>query len=124
LYFTDQSGDEAGFQVYRANPGSTDFKKIAALDASKTTGTTFSFTDPGRYGRSFYYVTAFNGAGESQSTPAQATIFDQNCTQPDQVGLAVRAPTITTAQPLERAFCYASLGNNGPWSRMPPNPES
>lgn len=118
LYFTDQSSDEAGFQVYRANPGSTDFKKIAALDASKTTGTTFSFTDPGRYGRSFYYVTAFNGAGESQSTPAQATIFDQTCTQPDQVGLAVQSPTITTAQPLERAFCYGSL-DNGSWSRMP-----
>jgi hypothetical protein len=124
LYFTDQSSDEAGFQVYRANPGSTDFKKIAALDASKTTGTTFSFTDPGRYGRSMYYVSAFNGAGESQSTPAQATIFSQTCTQPDQVGLAVQSPQIRTAQPLERAFCYAALGNNGPWSRMPSNPES
>ncbi len=110
--------------MYRANPGSTDFKKIAALDASKTTGTTFSFTDPGRYGRSIYYVSAFNGAGESQSTPAQATIFEQTCTQPDQVGLAVQAPIITTtAQPLERAFCYASL-DNGAWSRMPPNPET
>jgi hypothetical protein len=123
LNFTDQASDEVGFLVYRASPGSTTFVKIAALNANSNAGTTLSFSEPGRYGRSMYFVSAFNGAGESQSLPAQATIFSQTCVQPDQVGLAVKSPTITTANPLDRAFCYASL-DNGPWTRMPQGVET
>ncbi|MBM3151971.1 MAG: LysM peptidoglycan-binding domain-containing protein, partial [Chloroflexi bacterium] len=64
LDIADQSTDEGGFHIYRLKPGSLLFSQLATLPAHEGVGPVYH-TDPGLYGLYHYYVSSFNGSGET-----------------------------------------------------------
>lgn len=115
LLIGDQSNDEYGYLVYRADPKSTDFVQIASLGAGQGT---LSYTDKNLYGDLSYYVAAYNPAGQSPSNPVSLVIQDPTCLTPEWSALSLQDATLTPNQPVDKLYCYVSF-NGSPWTRLP-----
>ncbi len=115
LFIGDQSNDEYGYLVYRADPKSTDFVQVASLGAGQGT---LSYTDKNLYGSLSYYVAAYNPAGQSPSNPVSLVIQDPTCLTPEWSALSLNDATLTPTQPVDKLYCYVSF-NGGPWTRLP-----
>jgi LysM repeat protein len=122
LYITDTASNEMGFFVYRLFPQSLAFERIAAIDANNG-GNAYKFTDSGVYGKLQYYVSAFNDAGETPGNYAVAKIEDVACAKDEQKTLGIENAELSPSQPMDKVYCYASLGG-GPWSRLPFSPDT
>ena len=122
LYVLDNSSDELGFFVYRLNPGSSSFTRIATLGAHNG-AEFFVFTDAGLYGAFDYYVSAFNAAGESASNFSHVVFLDPACRSSDPAVMMVNAIVMKPTQAADKAYCYFSL-QEGFWSRFPEDPNA
>jgi hypothetical protein len=119
LYVTDRADDEEGFFVYRLDPGSGAFKRIATLDRYDGSGP-FAYVDQGLYGKFAYYVASFNTAGESPSQVTQLVeVTAPQCVLLENSGLQWVGGKITTPEPVNKVYCYMSF-DKGPWTRVPP----
>jgi hypothetical protein len=118
LYVTDRADEEEGFFVYRLDPGSGAFKRIATLDRYGGSGP-FAYVDGGLYGKFAYYVASFNTAGESPSQVTQLVeVNTLGCANPQWISLQLSGAKITTSKPVDELYCYTLLGS-GLWSRIP-----
>jgi hypothetical protein len=117
FYIRDNSDNELGFFVYRLDPGSTAFKRIATLGPHK--GDLFiEYTDKGLYGNYQYYVAAFNGRGESASNFSLAGFSDLSCAKPEATVYKFDRIDLSVDLAIDKAYCYYSL-QEGDWSRIP-----
>ncbi len=85
-------------------------------------GTTFSYTDPELSNETIYYVAAFNGAGESASSPVMINEPDSRC-QSLKVSSSPADLTEEELEILELAYFYYSFNNSG-YHRYPSDPGS
>ena len=118
LYVTDHSEDESGFFIYRAEPGSSAFERMAELGSSPGVGF-FEYTVPNQKGPLQYYVSAFNGGGEAPSNPIQVEFQDADCLAAE--GSTFDGKTLTLAQEVQAAYFYYSV-NQQPYNRYPNPP--
>lgn len=117
FYIRDNSDNELGFFVYRLDPGSTAFKRIATLGPHK--GDSFiEYTDKGLYGNYQYYVAAFNGQGESASNFSLVGVSDVNCAKPESIIYKFDRIDLTVDLAIDKGYCYYSLQEED-WSRIP-----
>jgi hypothetical protein len=115
LVVTAPAAGASGLFVYRAAAGQTRFERIATLAASAGPHT---FSTPAGLGHNLYYVAAFNQAGLAPGPIVNAPISDPACATPAQTQAQLEALVLTPTIPVERPYCYASLGD-GPWTRLP-----
>jgi LysM repeat protein len=115
LTWSDRSNNEAGFYVYRLNPGARDWSIIAELGANSD-----QYTDQGVSGEYQYQVAAFNNFGETLSPIVRVNLPAQNCLR-DVIGqvLEVEAESLAIDLPVEEAYCYAALKGHRPFERVP-----
>jgi LysM repeat protein len=122
LFITDNSNNEDGFFVYRADANSQVFKRIATLGSQNGTGA-FTYVDSNLYGPLAYYVASFNTAGESPSQYVQAEITNAACLISPWQMIQLNQAKIVVQQPVDMVYCYLSP-NNEPWTRVPPVPNT
>jgi hypothetical protein len=111
LYLFDKSDNEAGFAVYKMEPGASAFAPIKSLAAHSGTETA-SVTDTAGYGNTQYYISAFNADGEAPSNFVQATVLTETCLQPNQQGLGLQKPEMKPAVPVEKAMCFVVVNGS------------
>jgi hypothetical protein len=120
LLIRDNSDNELGFLIYRLNPGSSSFTRVATLGAHSGADY-FDFLDKGVYGAFQYYVSAFNAAGESASNFTFISFPDPACQPVNPSAMLADSLFMRSSQVAEKAYCYYSL-QEGFWSRYPLDP--
>ncbi|MBI5303978.1 MAG: LysM peptidoglycan-binding domain-containing protein [Chloroflexi bacterium] len=120
IRIADKSKNEAGFVIYRLDPNSHVFQRVATLDANGDES--LHFVDKGLYGKFQYYVAAFNAAGESPSNIVNVKVADDKCLTPEWQSISLEKTKISVTQPVDKMYCYLSV-NKGPWTRVPPGAE-
>ncbi len=120
LAITDQSDNELGYFIYRSLSGSSNFERIANLGNAEK-GTDFGFSDSNKSEGVIYYSAAFNGAGESGSTPIFVDLDSATCLTD------VKASTLDSLdqeefQLLNLAYFYYAF-NGGGFQRYPASQE-
>ncbi len=118
LIVQDNADNEAGFYLYRLDPGAIAFKQIATLDG-KVGKAAFSYHDTGlANGDYMYYLVAFNAAGESASNIIFIHIDDPQCAAAVPPNFEPESIPIDASQPVDKAYCYGSA-DDMPWVRLP-----
>lgn len=119
LLIQDNSDDEDGFYLYRFDPTSTGFTRVATLDKHAGTGA-FPYLDPGLgLGNHTYYITSFVGVAETGSTLINLEITEPQCAAASPQAFGLQDAILTTTKAVDKIYCYLSV-NGGPWSRIPP----
>jgi len=120
LFVQDKIDNELGFNLYRLDPGGSDFQRVATRDAHEITDYFFIKDEgllPGNYQ---YYVTAFNLGGETPSDPLPVAVSTDSCSPPgggsEYAALAPSALEITAAA--DQVYCYRSFDEQT-WTRWP-----
>ncbi len=123
LRITDQSETEAGFFLYRLDPDTQVFNRVATLNGHPGTSN-FTYTDQdlpsGKYG---YYLSAFNAAGETQGSPVFVESTGTDCRKPLVRSLEFASLTINPGKPVDRMYCYLSTDGSR-WNRIPAGRET
>jgi hypothetical protein len=122
LIFRDNAENEKGFYIYRRS-GLYALDRIAILDPNSENDTQ-EFIDKNQSGLLYYYISAFNAAGESPSNPVSVDM-DQSCQEQaaENPGLDFDKETNTLTLPAETDLAYVYLrGNGSDWMRVPSNP--
>lgn len=118
LRAADRSETEAGFFVYRLDPGKEFFSRVATLDGH-TGMNGFTYIDrnlpSGNYN---YYLASFNSAGESAGNTAFVTVASTDCPTPALASLDFSEFNINPVKPVEKMYCYMTTGGNK-WIRVP-----
>lgn len=120
LVIDDRSDNEMGFYVYRSDPISHDFQRVATLDAHSGTGM-FGYVDQHVYGKLMYYVASFNKWGESPSKYVKVEVHGQACATSDWTAVGADKGELIITEQVDKVYCYLSV-NKGPWKRIPANP--
>lgn len=119
LLIQDNAEDEKGFYIYRFDPTSTGFTRVAKLDKYPDTGN-FTYIDPGlSLGDHTYYIASFNGNGESASNLINVKVTDAQCAAASPQVIGLKDAILTTTKAVDKVYCYLSV-NQGPWKRIPP----
>lgn len=119
LLIQDNADDETGFFIYRFDPNSTGFKRIATLDKYPGKGA-FAYIDPGlSLGNHLYYIASFNGAGESPSNLINLKVTDPQCAAGNPQVIGLQDAKLKTTKAVDKVYCYLSV-DQGPWNRIPP----
>jgi hypothetical protein len=122
LYIRDNSTNELGFFIYRLDPGSSDFTRIATLGTHK--GVAFiEYVDKGLYGFYQYYASAFNALGEAPSDPISIAFYDTGCIKTESMSLRLDRLHLSLSGTADKAYCYYST-QAGFWSRIPADPRA
>ncbi len=119
LFIHDLSDNEEGFTVYRQLVNTPGWEQAAKI-SSQSQGDWLEYSDEGISGAVTYYVSAFNGQGESQSNPVLVNIDPENCAQKiesPEVESAALAVVLDDAQ-ADQVYCYLSRDGEN-WSRWP-----
>ncbi len=123
LRITDQSETEAGFFLYRLDPNSQVFSRVATLNSHPGTSN-FTYTDQdipsGKYG---YYLSAFNAAGETNGDPVFVDSTGTDCRKPLVRSLDFAALNINPGKPVDNMYCYMSTDGTQ-WNRIPAGRET
>lgn len=122
LFVTDKAATEDGFFIYRSDFSAPGWARIATLDAYKG-AQPFVYVDPDLYGEYYYYIAAFNKAGESPSAVVSLSNYSPQCLTSQWQGLSLKNGKITTSQAMDKIYCYLSV-DYGPWSRVPAAPDT
>jgi hypothetical protein len=119
LRFHDLSDNEAGFNVYRQASNAMTPVKVATLEPGEGQGW-FEFIDMAYPGGFTYFVTAFNGQGESPSNPVVVNIPSADCDMPEggQQAFGLDLGALLADSGANLAYCYRSLDGNH-WDRIP-----
>jgi len=122
LYIRDNSTNELGFYLYRLDPGSTIFERIATFGPHG--GDKFiDYADKGLYGKYQYYAAAFNVQGESADTFMNVEFTDTSCLKPETTAYKFSHISLSLNVPTDKVYCYYSL-QEGEWSRFPEDPNA
>ncbi len=119
LLIHDLSDNEEGFLVYREDSYSPNWVQVAALSANSESDW-ISFADGGLPGMAAYYVSAFNGQGETDSNLATVNINPADC-PPESgkiPGYALEITKLFPELPTEMSYCYQSTDGVN-WTRWP-----
>ena len=127
---TDNSNNEDGFNLYRLDPNSQTYKRIATFSANSNTTLPIKYDDSNLFGTFSYYVSSFNALGETPGKIFNATITTPSCQTPFWIGQLTLYPN--TSLPLipfqpnlvakyDKAYFYLEI-NNQPWGRVPQDP--
>ena len=119
MYIYDNADNETGFFVYRAKAGGS-FERIATLKANNNADY-LSITDRNVFGNYTYYVSAFNGAGESPSVPVSFSESDPSCINEQVMQLKWLDTSFETTSAIDSFYCYVDV-YEGQWHRFPQNP--
>lgn len=115
LHISDNAGSEAGFNVYRLDPGGVSFKKIITLPAIEN-NTALTFQDKNLYGSYQYYVEAFDSLTSTKSELGSLTVIDSEC-----AGTQLKIDSLAFIPvSVEDYYLYISI-NNAAWRRFPAN---
>ena len=118
LVIQDNAGDEKGFYIYRLDPTSADFARVATLDKYPDTGS-FTYIDPGlSQGNHTYYIASFNGTGETPSNLINLKVTEAQCTGNGPQAFGLQDAMLTTTKAVDKIYCYLSV-DQGPWKRIP-----
>jgi hypothetical protein len=118
LVVQDNSTDELGFFLYRLNPGSQFFQRVATLDGKKGKSS-FSYHDPGLAQGSYsYYLSAFNAAGEAPGNIITLQVSDGQCSKAVSQSLTFENFKLKPKTPVDQVYCYISA-DGSPWWRVP-----
>jgi hypothetical protein len=119
LSFRDLSDNEQGFIVHRQTVNAPTWEQIAILN-SQSENDWLTYTDEGTAGALTYYVSAFNGNGESASNLALVNVDPADC--PDEPGeatvITVEVANLMPELAAEMSYCYKSTDGIN-WSRWP-----
>jgi hypothetical protein len=122
LYIKDNSNNELGFYVYRLDPGSTAFKRIATFGPH--TGDKFiEYKDMNLFGKFQYYAAAFNAQGESADKFMSVDFSDKSCLDPKMAAYKLDQATFISKVSADKIYCYYS-SQAGEWSRVPEDPNA
>lgn len=131
LLITSHASEALGFNIYRLDPNAPVFKKIASIGPEPNTASPIQYTDNALYGNFSYYVSAFNGQGESPSNVATAGVSVADCLTPFWSGSQADQPppasplpiqaALPKPAPYDNAYYYLSI-NGGPHTRVPADP--
>ena len=108
VQWTDNSSNESGFYIYIGYLGGA-YSRLSTALAAGSTSATVSGLAPGTYS---VYVSAFNSAGESASSPTTVTVPQQ--TQPVSASFMV-TPSNGTAGSTTFSFIDQSTGSVTSW---------
>jgi LysM repeat protein len=131
LLITSHSTNALGFNIYRLDPNVPAFKKINSIGPESNTASPIQYTDKALFGNFSYYVSSFNGQGESPSNVATAGVSVADCLTPFWSGsqadeppptsiLRIQTPLPKPAQ-YDNAYYYLSI-NGDPHTRVPADP--
>jgi LysM repeat protein len=123
LVLVDKSENEDGFFVYRADLGSTAFKRIATLGANDG-ALPLMYSDGEGGSHREYYVAAFNGAGETQSNLVSVDLTDPACSPIAPGSLHLIGERLFLPKPVDAVYAYVSVNNSSVWTRVPPDPNA
>ncbi|WKZ49001.1 MAG: hypothetical protein QY306_06490 [Anaerolineales bacterium] len=113
LSIGDASDNERGFNIYRLDPDTMSFSQLTSLPVHEGTGS-LSHQDANLYGLYHYYVTAYDGDGESASNLVSVKIADANCAgEPTPIESFALVP-----MSVDQYYLYLSI-NGGEWRRFP-----
>jgi hypothetical protein len=118
LQIHNLSQNEEGFIIYRQVPGSPVWEKVTTLASSDHEW--ISFTDENVIGGRLYYVSAFNGKGESSSNLALVNVEAGECMGqiPTNSQITLVITNIIPTAGTSNNYCYRSFDGNG-WGRWP-----
>lgn len=118
LVISDQSETEAGFFLYRLDPGSEFFRRVATLDG-RPGKSSFEYEDSnlpaGDYG---YYLSTFNAAGETAGDSLFVPVKGENCPVQTVRPISFKELNINPRTPVDRMYCYMTT-NGLVWTRVP-----
>lgn len=123
LYITPQSGDAAGFNIYRLRTGEPDYHKIATIGPGDA-GVPILWEDPTPpldEAAHLYFAGAFNALGENASEPTILPAQTLGCNPAASGDLLLIHWQMSVAEPVDRYYCYQSDGD-GNWQKVPQNP--
>lgn len=122
LTLTDEGGSELGFFIYRSQPGSGSFARIAA-SGPMTAGERFTYRDQDQKGPLIYYAASFNTRGESPGAPVLVNFADPDCQQISiNQGMEWNAGALPIAETVDLAYVYYAF-NGGGFKRFPEDPD-
>lgn len=119
LRIHDLSDDELGFYVYRQGSNSLSPQEEAILEPGEGQGW-LTYTPQAFPGGQTYFVTAFNGQGESSSNPVVVNIPSADCEIPEggQQAFDLDLGSLLGDSGADHAYCYRSLDGIN-WDRIP-----
>lgn len=120
LTITDLANNENGFYVYRLDPQTNDFVKIASLP-NHNDSNPIQFTDKNLYGTFQYYVSAYDGSGEGVSNFVKVNVSGESCTQLADTFSLTQLVAFDPGK-VEKTYLYLSV-NQRDWSRIPQDPQ-
>lgn len=113
-------GDTAAFFVYRLDPFSSKFLRIASLPPISGS-TTLRYADTGLFGEYQYYVSSLVGGKELPGKVITIKITEPRCQTYDNLGIVIKKATLTTTAAVDGVFIYFSVNEAG-WMRKPDSP--
>ncbi len=123
LVVSDQSDTEAGFFLYRLDPGSEFFRRVATLDGHPGKSS-FEYEDlnlpTGNYG---YYISAFNTAGETAGDSIFVPVKGENCPAQTVRPINLKELNINPRTAVDRMYCYMTT-DGSIWTRVPAGQEA
>jgi phage tail protein X len=119
LTISDSSLDESGFYLYRLDPGSSDFIRIATLGAHAGTGE-IGYTDNNLFGDFQYYASAYDNSGESPSGLVVVQVGGAACSELSETFTPTQLVDFGGHQP-DQVYLYLSV-NGGQAQRIPQMP--
>ncbi len=121
LSWRDNSNTESGFYVYRLVAGAAHYTRVDPSFAANQGNNVLTYTDRGIFGHVDYYVSAFNGAGETASRFVGIDLPGNCMRNLSGQMLEVEAESLT-APGYEETYCYAALKGHYPFERVPFEP--
>ena len=124
LTVKDNADNEDGFFIYRLNPATMSFERIATLDAHASPSP-FDYIDSDvTSGEWQYFITAFSTKGESPSGIVKVVLSGPVlCAKLLEPTLTLNKGKLTFTQKIDKAYCYVAI-NGGKWTRVPPAPSA
>lgn len=119
LKIRDNADNEAGHFLYRLDPGSNLFTRIATLQDIGGKGQVVKFTDQTPpVGELTYYASSFNSAGEVQGNMLGLKVENPPCKSDSPPAWTPQEAVLKTSTGVEKIYGYISV-NKEAWYRIP-----
>jgi hypothetical protein len=115
-------GATTAFYVYRKEPFSTKFARIATLSPVPASATRL-YSDTGLWGEYQYYVSSLSGGKELAGKVITLNINNPACQTDTNRGVVISKATLSTSSVVDGVFLYLQVNDTG-WMRKPESPVS
>jgi hypothetical protein len=114
LSINDRSDNEQGFRVFRSSVANPGWIQVAVL-AANNNGEWISYEDSNVSGVNVYYISAFNGQGDSSSNFQYVQVDPSTCNPSnDQFPIyTINFSALSPKTPVDNMYCYKSIGDQG-----------